>query len=481
MRDTSLTEPPDGAAGRAADFLTRIFPEPRAFGIRLWEATHLPAAGTATFTLVINSPGSLRRMFRPPVELSLGEAYLRGDFRIEGDLASAFAIAPAARSAFHSAASVARLGRLWSRLPDGEDDARYGVYAPADLRGPQGSRQRDRAAIQYHYDVGNDFYRLFLDERMVYSCAYFPTGQEGLDDAQQAKLELICRKLRLRGGERLLDIGCGWGGMLIHAAQRYGVEGVGVTLSQAQLELGRERVRAAGLEGQIKLELRDYRDLGDADFDRIVSIGMFEHVGRTGKAEYFEQVFRLLRPGGLFLNHAISDYPRAEVNGVAARIRRQIDTRLVGNFQFRKRYIFPDGELMPVSEANLQAERAGFEVRDVENLREHYALTIRRWLERLRLRRDEAVDLAGEPLFRLWELYLAGCIYHFDEGRIGLHQSLLARTDAGRVNLPWSRADLHRGENHRSMPSPAAPSQPLTPDPARTETPPPHPLPAAPA
>ena len=484
MRDTSLTDPPaDGPAGRVADFLTQVFPAPRGFGIRLWDGTTLPAAGVPSFTLVISSPGSLRRMFRPPVELSLGEAYLRGDFRIEGDLAAAFDIAPAARAAFQSVRSAAKLGRMWFRLPDGRDDARFGVHTPAMLRGRQGSRQRDRAAIQYHYDVGNDFYRLFLDERMVYSCAYFPTGAEGLDGAQEAKLELICRKLRLRGGERLLDIGCGWGGMLIHAAQRYGIEGVGVTLSKAQLELGLERVRAAGLEGRVRLELRDYRDLEDGEFDRIVSIGMFEHVGRTGKAEYFDNVFRLLRPGGLFLNHAISDYPRTSGGGLPAWIRRQVDMRVVGNFQFRKRYIFPDGELMPVSEANLEAERAGFEVRDVENLREHYAHTIRHWLDRLRARREEAVAVAGEAIFRLWELYLAGCIYHFDEGRIALHQSLLARTDAGRVNLPWSRADLHRDEILRTVPVSSA--EPITgtptPDPVRTETPAPHPSPAAPA
>src|SRR5690606_37835938 len=180
------------------------------------------------------------------------------------------------------------------------------------------------------------------------------------------------------------------------------------------------------------------------EFDRIVSIGMFEHVGRTGKAEYFDNVFRLLRPGGLFLNHAISDYPRTTEGGLAAWIRRQVDMRVVGNFQFRKRYIFPDGELMPVSEANLEAERAGFEVRDVENLREHYAETIRHWLRRLRQRQKEAIEIAGEPLYRLWELYLAGCIYHFDTALISVNQSLLVRAADRRAGLPGSRADLYR-------------------------------------
>src|SRR5690606_20543589 len=215
--------PADSPAARAAAFLDRVFPSPRSFDIRLWDGTSLAGTGERDFTLVVRSPGSLRRMFSPPVELSLGEAYLRGDFDVEGNLSEAFEIAPAAVAAVSSPAAVAALARLWLRLPGADHDAEYGVHRPAQLKGRLGSRQRDRAAIQYHYDVGNDFYQLFLDRRMVYSCAYFPTGSEGLDEAQEAKLDLICRKLRLGGGERLLDIGCGWGGMLIYAAQRYGI------------------------------------------------------------------------------------------------------------------------------------------------------------------------------------------------------------------------------------------------------------------
>ncbi|HET7322480.1 MAG TPA: cyclopropane-fatty-acyl-phospholipid synthase family protein, partial [Longimicrobiaceae bacterium] len=311
MSDTSLAARPAAGtkAGRAASFLEHIFPAPRSFAIRLWTGETLPAAGTPDFTLVVSSPGSLRRMFRPPVELSLGEAYLRRDFSVEGDLSAAFEIVPVARQAFRSAGSVAALAMEWLRLPDGDAgrETQLGTHVPARLRGRRGTRDRNQAAIQYHYDVGNEFYQLFLDRRMVYSCAYFPGGTEDLDSAQEAKLELICRKLRLRAGEQLLDIGCGWGGMLIHAAQHYGVEGVGVTLSRAQLELGRERVRAAGLERRVQLELCDYRELEGRPFDKIVSVGMFEHVGRVGQAEYFAQAFRLLSPGGLFLNHAISD------------------------------------------------------------------------------------------------------------------------------------------------------------------------------
>lgn len=447
MSETSLVALPAAstkAVRTTRVFLDQVFPPPRRFGIRLWTGDTLPVEGTPAFTLVLNSPGSLRRMFTPPVELSMGEAYLRGDFHVEGDMTAAFDIVPAARAAFSSPSQVASLALQWLRLPDGRNDREYGIHPPARLRGRRGTRSRDKAAIQYHYDVGNDFYQLFLDRRMVYSCAYFPTGTEDLDSAQEAKLELICRKLRLEPGERLLDIGCGWGGMLIYAAERYGVEGVGVTLSRAQLELGRERVREAGLENRIRLELLDYRDLSGPPFDKIVSIGMFEHVGRKGRAEYFSQAFRLLKPGGLFLNHAISDRPRVPPRGLSDRIARALEVGLVGKQQFRKRYIFPDGELMPVSEANLEAEAVGFEVRDVENLREHYAETIRHWLRRLRHHRKEAIEIAGEPLYRLWELYLAGCIYHFDTALISVNQSLLVRPVNGRARLPWSRADLYR-------------------------------------
>lgn len=446
MSETSLAAltTVDAVTTRTAEFLDRVFPPPRSFAIRLWNGRVLPAAASPAFTLVLTSPGSLRRMFRPPVELSIGEAYLRGDFHVEGDLSAAFRIVPDARAAFRSPAEAAALGLQWLRLPDVPAAAELGVHSPATLRGRRGSRSRDRAAIRYHYDVGNDFYQLFLDRRMIYSCAYFPTGEEDLDSAQEAKLELICRKLRLRAGERLLDIGCGWGGMLIHAAQQHGIEGFGVTLSPAQLELGRQRVREAGLEGRVRLELMDYRDLGGQPFDKIVSVGMFEHVGRSGLPRYFARAYELLAPGGLFLNHGIADRPRIAASGMSGWASRTLDAVVVGNYQFRTRYIFPDGELVPVSEANLEAERAGFEVRDVENLREHYALTVRHWLSRLRERRAEAIASAGEGVYRLWELYLAGCIHHFDVAKISVNQSLLARPAAGKARLPWSRADLYR-------------------------------------
>jgi cyclopropane-fatty-acyl-phospholipid synthase len=427
---------------RLTEFLDLVFPHPRSFAVRLPDGTTLAADGeTATFTLVLCSAGSLRRMFRPPVELSLGEAYLRRDFDVEGALADAFSIAPAARRALSSPAVLLRAARLWRRLPRDADEGALAVRDPVRLTGGVHERERDQAAIQYHYDVGNAFYQLFLDERMLYSCAYFPTGEESIGQAQEAKLELICRKLRLAPGERLLDIGCGWGGLLIYAAQRFGIAGLGVTLCRELHRLATERVREAGLEASIRIYLRDYRDIEDESFDKIVSVGMFEHVGRGGREEYFAHAFRLLAPGGLFLNHAISNRPQAPKSAAA----RALEERFVGSYHFRTRYIFPDGELMPVSEANLVAERHGFEVRDVEDLREHYALTLHRWLDALRANRDEAVRLSGEPMFRLWEMYLAGSIHHFETAQIFLHQSLLARVRAdGAVAIPLTRMDVYR-------------------------------------
>ena len=430
------------AVEAATRFLQRLFPQPRPFAVRVGMRTVLAADGPPLFTLALPPAGQLRRLFSPPVELSLGEAYLRGEFDIEGDVCAAFQVIRQCRSAVQSPAGVAALVRDWFALPrDGSTTTGPG-YAPAELPGAAHSRQRDRAAIRYHYDVGNDFYALFLDRRMVYSCAYFPTGSEGLDAAQEAKLDLICRKLRLQPGERLLDVGCGWGGLLLHAARRFGVHGVGITLSEEQYRLACERVAAAGLADRVRIEIRDYRDLDDAAFDKIASVGMFEHVGRAKLPEYFARLARLVRPGGLILNHGIAERPSSQRRSPSP-LGWLTDRLLVGRRAFRERYIFPNGELVPVSEANLIAERAGLEVRDVENLREHYARTLRLWVRRLEERRDEAVQLAGDATYRLWRLYMAASAYHFEQAMIGVHQTLLARPADGRVSLPPSRADLY--------------------------------------
>ncbi|HEX2190505.1 MAG TPA: cyclopropane-fatty-acyl-phospholipid synthase family protein, partial [Longimicrobiaceae bacterium] len=332
--------------------------------------------------------------------------------------------------------------RAWRGLPR-DGGGRAGVEA-ARLGAAEHTPEWDRAGVRYHYDAGNDFYRLFLDRRMVYSCGYFPTGAEGLDEGQERKLEHVCRKLRLRPGERLLDIGCGWGALAVHAATRHGARVVGVTLSEQQAELARLRVAEAGVEDRVRIELRDYRELRGERFDRVSSVGMFEHVGRKRLPEYFATVFSLLRPGGLFLNHGIGGRPRRPAPLVRGLLRRGLDRVLLDNGHFRRSYVFPNGDLVPVSEADLVAERAGFEVRDVENLREHYGRTLRFWAERLEARREDARRLGGERVFRIWRLFMGIASWQFATGELAVYQSLLERPTGGPSEaVPWSRADLY--------------------------------------
>jgi len=365
---------------------------------------------------------------------------IQGDFDIEGDFFASFDLKERARAAVRTAGQIFSLLRLRQALPTGS--AGSGGRGPARLLGRRHSQARDRRAIEYHYDVGNDFYALWLDDRMVYSCAYFPAGNEDLATAQQHKLEHICRKLRLRPGERLLDIGCGWGALCLHAAKEFGVQALGITLSEQQHELASERVAVAGLADRVKIELLDYRAV-EGEFDKVASIGMFEHVGPR-YAEYFSHVHRLLTPGGLFLNHSIAASPQAEAWAWQPPIRRLFRRYIVGTGLIRERYIFPDGELIPVSEANLIAERAGFEVRDLENLREHYAMTLRKWVARLEARREPAVRAAGESVYRAWRLFLSAAALEFEKGSVNVNQTLFARPCDGLSRMPLSRADLYQ-------------------------------------
>lgn len=418
-------------------FLSRIFPPPRNFIIRLRESTELPANNEPTFTLVLNHPGALRKMFTPPVELSLGEAFIYGDFDIEGDIFSVFSLVDGFVERTYSAGDILGLVKEWFALPK-TGDSRPEGRGPAYLQGEVHSRQRDRAAIQYHYDVGNDFYSLWLDRNLQYSCGYFPTGIEDLDTAQERKLEHICRKLRLQPGERLLDIGCGWGGLAVYAANYYDVDVLGVTLSKNQKAYADEWITREEIREQATVELKDYRDLGDESFDKIVSIGMFEHVGRSHLPEYFSQVFRLLKPGGLFLNHGISR--RA---GTAFDQQGLFEKLIFRQGSFQQKYVFPDGELIPVSEINMMAEEAGFEVRDVENLREHYALTLRHWVNRLEEHHEEAIRVSDQVTYRTWRLYMSSSAYGFASGRINVNQTLLSKMANGRSDMPLTRADLY--------------------------------------
>jgi len=444
MSQTITVISEDPVVRRVATLIGRIFPQPRAFSVRLWDGTVLPASGKSTFSLAINQPGALRRMFKPPIELSLGEAFILNDFDIEGDIFSAFPLMESIATRSFSAGEIVGIGLGLSALPASsaalsvsKGPARARGRGPVKLRGAVHSRERDRVAVQYHYDVGNDFYSLWLDHNMQYSCGYFPTGAEDLDTAQERKMEHICRKLRLQPGERLLDIGCGWSGLARYAAKNYGVNVLGVTLSKNQKTYADEQIAHAGFQSRVAVELKDYRDLGDESFDKIVSVGMFEHVGRSHLPEYFAQVYRLLKPGGLFLNHGISRRAGTDEDRQGF-----VQQRIFGRGSFLQRYIFPDAELIPVSDVNVMAENAGFEVRDVESLREHYALTLRNWVNRLETHQEQAVKVSDEVTYRTWRLYMSASAYGFESGNV--NQTLLAKVTAeGKSSVPFSRADLY--------------------------------------
>ncbi|HEY2898209.1 MAG TPA: cyclopropane-fatty-acyl-phospholipid synthase family protein, partial [Gemmatimonadaceae bacterium] len=385
--------------------------ELRHFGVRLWNGESVMPEGSSppSFTLVLNDPGSLRRMMLPPSEISMIESYLRGDIDVEGDLESASIIADELAERLGSVRAVARLTRHLLALPS--DGAGSVTDAPARNRAhPHGrlhSRNRDAESTRFHYDLSNDFFALFLDRRMVYSCAYFPAGVNDIDAAQTAKLDLICRKLRLVPGDRLLDIGCGWGALVMYAAEHYGVIAHGVTLATQQAALAQRRIAEAGLEDRCKVEVLDYRDLpGESIYDKVSSVGMAEHVGRSQIAAYFNAAYRLTREGGLFLNHCIVD------NGASPRATLRQPVRWTGDRLWRRsefidRYVFPDFYLLPLGELITEGEKAGFETRDAENLRDHYAKTCRQWVGRLESRHEDAVAQVGEFRYRVWRLYMA--------------------------------------------------------------------------
>jgi cyclopropane-fatty-acyl-phospholipid synthase len=428
--------------------LTDLFgpPASRSFAVRFWDGTlDAPAARDPAFTLVLRGPGALRRMLLPPTEMSVVDAYLFGDVDVEGDMEAAASLGDLVGSRLARAGTVARLARRVLALPTRPARATSG-QPPRRWRGTLRRRHsiaRDRRAVRFHYDVGNEFFALWLDPRMVYSCGYFEHHDVDLETAQQAKLDHICRKLRLRAGERLLDIGCGWGALVIHAAQHYGVEAVGVTLSERQATLARQRIADAGLAERCRVEVRDYRELaGQGLFDKVASIGMVEHVGLGRLPDYFRAAFRALKPGGLLLNHGIVSLAGARARGLARRLADLVWRRNV----FINRYVFPDGILVPAAAMIAAAERVGFETRDLESLREHYAITLRHWVGRLECHEREAVRLVGEFTYRVWRLYMGGAAYGFRSGRMGILQTLLAKPDPrGATGLPLTRADLYAG------------------------------------
>jgi cyclopropane-fatty-acyl-phospholipid synthase len=402
---------------------------PRNFAVRLWDGTTWdPEPGQQPlFTMVLQHPGALRKMLLRVNDIRLGEAYIYDDFDIEGDIEATFAMASHLFGMRLSLAEKVHLGRQLLKLPSA-GKPRAGRRA-AQLKGALHSKDRDMQAVTYHYNASNDFFALWLDQRMVYSCAYFNSVDEDLDVAQERKLDYICRKLRLRRGERLLDIGCGWGGLIIHAAKKYGVNAVGITLSKPQVQLANERIHREGLTGQCCAKVCDYRDIDEPEgYDKIVSVGMFEHVGESMLPEYFGRAWKLLKPGGVFLNHGLAAGP----NGLKK-----------GSDTFSNRYIFPDSQVLPISTTLRVAETSGFEVRDVESLREHYALTLRHWLRRLETHHDEARRLTDEPTYRIWRLSHAGAALGFKTNRQTIYQVLCLKPDQDESKLPLTRAEWY--------------------------------------
>jgi cyclopropane-fatty-acyl-phospholipid synthase len=403
--------------------------QPRDFSVRLWDGTVWePNQGEpARFSLILRHPGALRRMLWPLNQLTLGEAYIYDDFDIEGDIEEAFRLADYLLNINLSLAEKWSLGRHLLGLPSKE--RLRSTHLGARLRGAAHSLERDAQAVTHHYNTSNEFYKLWLDERMIYSCAYFTEPDEDLEKAQERKLDYICRKLRLKEGEHLLDIGCGWGALTLYAAKYYGAKALGITLSEPQAELANECICQAGLADRCRVEVRDYREIdAPGTYDKLVSVGMFEHVGGPRLREYFDRAWRLLRPGGVFLNH-----------GIASSLSRP----LPDGPSFIDRYVFPDGELVPIAETLHTAEASGFDVRDLENLREHYALTLHHWVKRLETNHAAARRCTNEGTYRVWRLYMAGSAHGFSVGRLNLYQALLAKPDKGCSGLPLTRADWY--------------------------------------
>jgi cyclopropane-fatty-acyl-phospholipid synthase len=437
----------DGPMRHARAVIETLFgPAPlRPMHVRYWDGSTERGRTDSKFTLLLNRRGALRRMLLPPSELSIVEAYLSGDVDIDGDFESATELGDEIALRLRSPRALATLVRHLVALPTGEPaipvhDARAEHYV--EPVGKRHEAERDRAAIRYHYDVGNDFYQLWLDQRMVYSCAYFHRPGYTLDEAQRAKLDLVCRKLRLHPGERLLDVGCGWGALIMHAAEHYGVNALGITLSDAQAALARERIAAAGLADRCRVEIRDYRALGDLRFDKISSIGMVEHVGVDHLPAYFASLYRALAPGGLLLNHGIVSVNAAHRPSRFA----WLENRLWKRNAFIDQYVFPDGRLGPLHSVIAAAEAEGFETRDAESLREHYALTLRAWVTRLLGEKERAIAIAGERIFRTWRLYMTASAHFFSRGSINIVQTLFAKPDEhGDSHLPMTREDVLNG------------------------------------
>jgi cyclopropane-fatty-acyl-phospholipid synthase len=433
-------------SAQASDLLARLFRRyPGSLNLRLWNGTALrvgmdTAAGAdSPFTLVFKSPEAVWSAVLGRDPLALADAYFRGDLDIEGDFFAALSLKDHLEALQLSAVEKLRAAftALHLRMLNAASRHSQAVLAPSPVSAPSHapkikahSKAENSEAIHFHYDVSNEFYSLWLDRAMVYSCAYFETPDVDLDAAQQAKLEHICRKLLLKPDDKFLDIGCGWGALVIYAAQHYGVRAHGVTLSPQQLKVAQERIAAAGLTDRVRVELLDYRDLpGEAVYDKVASVGMFEHVGLKNLPTYFSTVHRLLKPRGLFLNHGITHDSEGWDTNVST--------------EFINRYVFPDGQLDTISNIERVMERSKFEIADVEALRPHYAMTLRHWVAGLERNRSRALQYVNEATYRVWRLYMAACALQFESGEIGIYQVLANKRAAGVPDLPLTRRHLY--------------------------------------
>lgn len=376
--------------------------------LQLWNgsAFNLGAFSEPKVTLHVKSARALPLLIAPDLN-SLGEAYVTEKIDIEGSLPDIIDIS--FKLAETTASEPSRLGKL-----------------TAAVKKLGHSKEEDRASIQYHYDVSNEFYQRWLDKNMVYSCAYFEKGNESLDEAQIKKIDHILTKIRVQPGQTLLDIGCGWGALVIRAAHKFGAKCVGVTLSDAQFELATERIRQLGLQDQIEIRLQDYRDV-TGTFDRITSVGMFEHVGRENLVSYFSKVNSLLTEDGVVMNHGITSSDAESADSPH------------GGGDFIDKYVFPQGELPHISLAMHAMQMGGLEVLDVENLRRHYNRTLQLWTERFEAAGSELRDMVGEQKYRIWRVYLAGCAYAFDVDNVSIYQVVSKKARQASSTIPWSR------------------------------------------
>lgn len=420
-----------GIADRFADLVRSAearMSGPLPAAVRFWDGSEFGPgeAGDAADTIVLKNSRALTYAVSRPDQLGIARAWVAGDVELEGDLyrvmdagARLYGFDFSIREKLEAVRIAARLGLI--KIPPPKPPA-----SEARPAGRLHSLRRDREVIQYHYNVSNDFYRLILGPTMVYSCAYFTSPEDSLEEAQTRKLDVICRKLDLKPGERMLDIGCGWGSLIMHAAANYGVEAVGVTLSEAQAAMARERIAEAGLDDRCEVRIQDYREVPDGPYDKIASIGMFEHVGSSQLDRYMEAVASLGRPGGLALHHGIC----------------RMHTDEESPNTFITRYVFPDGELHRVSKVTAALERSGQELRDDESLREHYACTLRHWVANLAANRDRVIAEAGVERERIWRLYMTASALAFERGDIAVHQLLAIIPEENPVGLSRPRSPL---------------------------------------